>query len=73
MKSNNLSPVVTQDSEQLRLEEMPITKHLIILRGHLFKNRRFNSHFVFVYCLLPIIATKCYLNPYEHSFQLAHL
>lgn len=37
MKSNNLSPVVTRDSEQLLLEEMPITKHLIILRGHLFK------------------------------------
>ena len=37
MKSSNLSPVVTQDSEQLLLEEMPITKHLIILRGHLFK------------------------------------
>ena len=59
MKSSNLSPVVTQDSEQLLLEEMPITKHLIILRGHLFKI--VGLILILFFCLLPFA---------NHSYQM---
>ncbi len=54
---------MTQDSEQLLLEEMPITKHLIILRGHLFKIVGLILIVVLLFiAFCAIIATKCYLN-----------
>ena len=60
MKSSNLNPVVTQDSEQLLLEEMPITKHLIILRGHLFKI--VGLILILFFCLLNCCTDiKCYI------------
>ena len=55
---SNKNPVVTRDSEQLLLEEMPITKHLIILRGHLFKIVGLILILFLFIAFLPIIATK---------------
>lgn len=58
MTSKNLSSATAQDSKLL-LEEMPITKHLIILRGHLFKI--VGLILLLFFCLLPFA---------NHSYQM---
>ena len=59
MKSEHLSAAAAQDAKPLLLEEMPITKHLIILRSHLFKI--VGLIIILFFCLLPFA---------NHSYQM---
>lgn len=46
-----MNPLTTHTAQTDQLEEMPITKHLVILRGHLFKI--VGILIVLFFCLLP--------------------
>lgn len=49
------------------LAEMPITRHLMVLRQHLFKIMAVLIGLFFVYCRLPIKPISCCLNRCGHS------
>lgn len=47
-----MNPLISQTAQNDPLQEMPITKHLVILRGHLFKV--VGILIVLFFCLLPV-------------------
>ncbi len=56
-----------EQEQDVKLEEMPITKHLMILRQHLFKIVAAILLLFSVYYPLPIVLIKYSLNRYELS------
>lgn len=63
---------IEESKQKIELEEMPITKHLMILRQHLFKI--VGILLLLFFCLLPlqIVPISYFLNLCELSFLLAH-
>lgn len=62
------STQTNNDTRQIPLEEMPITRHLVILRKHLFKIVGVLLDYSYVYCLLQAKLISFYQSLYALSY-----